>query len=307
MGLVCVDEEIEIIKNEIKAASTKYIDSLLLSTKIALEISFKCRDCEYRINDAKSGFNECWGKLADAKPHILELVQLGNINKKDNIINALISQGKTGLKDVPIELVLRECRPFYNDRPFFQLVCNQEFILEGFEEATSQIQYPLHFIDFETCQMAVPFHAGMRPFQNVIFQWSCHTLHEDGRLEHSEWLNTEDNFPNIECAIALKSCLGDSGTVMTWSTYENTQLKAMKKTLIEMEDFDDALKNWLIDIIEDKDQDDNRILDMNKLAVNFYFHPLMGGQTSIKVVLPSVLQATKSKVIRLFPILCGKV
>jgi len=298
MGLECVDEEIELIKNEIKAASTKYIDSLLSSTKIAPEISFKCRDCEYRINDEKSGFNECWGKLAEPKPHILELGQLGNVNKKDNIINALISQGKTALNDVPKELVLRESSPLYKDRPFFQLACKHEFMLDGFEDAIAHIQYPLHFIDFETCQMAVPFHAGMRPFQNVIFQWSCHTLHEDGRLEHSEWLNTEDNFPNIECAIALKSCLGGSGTVMTWSAYENTQLKAIKETLIEMENFDTALKNWLIDIIEDKERDDNRILDMNKLAGKFYFHPLMGGRTSIKVVLPSVLQATKSKEIR---------
>jgi len=85
---------------------------------------------------------------------------------------------------------------------------------------------------------------------------------------------------------------------MTWSAYENTQLKAMKETLMEMEGFDTALKNWLIDIIEDKERDDNRILDMNKLAINFYFHPLMGGRTSIKVVLPSVLQATRSEKIR---------
>jgi hypothetical protein len=301
MGLECVDEEIELIKNEIKAASTKYIDSLLASTKIAPEISFKCRDCEYRINNEKSGFNECWGKLAEPKPHILELGQLGRINNRKNqknIINQLIDLGKTSLVDVPLEAAMGIDTPFLNDRPFFQLACNHEFMLDGFEDAIAHIQYPLHFIDFETCQMAVPFHAGMRPFQNVIFQWSCHTLHEDGRLEHSEWLNTEDNFPNIECAIALKSCLGDSGTVMTWSAYENTQLKAMKETLMEMEGFDTALKNWLIDIIEDKERDDNRILDMNKLAINFYFHPLMGGRTSIKVVLPSVLQATRSEKIR---------
>jgi hypothetical protein len=298
MGLECVDEEIELIKAEIKIASKKYIDSLLIATKITPSISFKCRDCEYRINDEKSGFNECWGRLAEPKPHILDLGQLGNVNKKDNTINELILAGKTALSDVPIEAVLRESNPFYNDRPFFQLACKEEFILDGFEEAIQNIQFPLHFIDFETCQMAVPFHAGMRPFQNVIFQWSCHTLHEDGRLVHSEWLNTDDKFPNIECAVALKACLGDIGTVMTWSPYENTQLKAIKETLVEMEGFDSKLKNWLIDIIEDKERDDNRILDMNKLAGKFYFHPLMGGRTSIKVVLPSVLQATQSEKIR---------
>lgn len=298
MGLECVDEEIELIKAEIKIASKQYIDSLLSAIKITPEISYKCRDCEYRINDVKSGFKECWGKLAEPKPHILDLGQLGNVNKKDNTINELILAGKTALFDVPLESVLRESNPFYNDRPFFQLVCKKEFMLDGFEDAIKNIQFPLHFIDFETCQMAVPFHAGMRPFQNVIFQWSCHTLHEDGRLVHSEWLNTDDKFPNIECAVALKACLGDIGTVMTWSSYENTQLKAIKETLVEMEGFDTKLKNWLINIIEDKERDDNRILDMNKLAGKFYFHPLMGGRTSIKVVLPSVLQSTQSEKIR---------
>lgn len=299
MGLECVDEEIEHIKAEIKSASKEYINSLLTGTKIKTEISVKCRDCEYRVENEKSGFKECWGSLAEPKPHILDLTQLGHVNNhKNNVIHELITAGKTALSDVPIEAVLRESDPYYKDRPFFQLACKEEFMLDGFEEAIQNIQFPLHFIDFETCQMAVPFHAGMRPFQNVIFQWSCHTLHKDGRLEHSEWLNTDDKFPNIECAVALKTCLGDIGTIMTWSPYENTQLKAIKETLIEMEGFDAELKNWLIEIIEDKNRDDNRILDMNKLAGKFYFHPLMGGKTSIKVVLPSVLQATQSEKIR---------
>jgi hypothetical protein len=301
MGLECVDEEIELIKPEIKIASKKYIDSLLIATKIKPEISVKCRDCEYRVENEKSGFKECWGKLAEPKPHILDLGQLGRVNKRKNhkdYLNALIEREKASLKDIPIEVVLGIDKPYLNDRPFFQLACKEEFILDGFEEAIQNIQFPLHFIDFETCQMAVPFHAGMRPFQNVIFQWSCHTLHEDGRLVHSEWLNTDDKFPNIECAVALKASLGDIGTVMTWSPYENTQLKAIKETLVEMEGFDPKLKNWLIEIIEDKERDDNRILDMNKLAGKFYFHPLMGGRTSIKVVLPSVLQATQSEKIR---------
>jgi hypothetical protein len=298
MGLECVDAEIEQIKEEINTASKRYIDSLLSDEKITTQLSYTCRNCEYRTDTEKSGFKECWGKLAELSPHILELGQLGNVNRKDNIINKLILEGKTSLSDVPVASVLRESSPFYNDRPFFQLVCKEEFILEGFKETTANIQYPLHFIDFETCQMAVPFHAGMRPFQNVIFQWSCHTLHQDGRIEHKEWLNTEDIYPNYEFAITLKKCIGEIGTVMTWSAYENTQLKSILNTLEESEDFDNELRNWLANILVDKEREDNRILDMNKLAGKFYFHPLMSGRTSIKVVLPSVLKATGSESIK---------
>lgn len=145
--------------------------------------------------------------------------------------------------------------------------------------------------------MSVPFHKGMRPFQNVIFQWSCHTLHEDGRLEHSEWLNVSDYYPNIEFAKSLRKQIGTSGTVLTWSQYENTQLRAIRNTLAESKDFDKDLLRWLESIIViDKNDTSNRILDMHDLAKFYYFHPLMGGRTSIKVVLPSVLQETKNTI-----------
>ena len=95
-------------------------------------------------------------------------------------------------------------------------------------------------------------------------------------------MNTEDNYPNFEFATTLKACLGQTGTV------------SILLTLEESEEFDDELRNWLANIIVDKNREDNRILDMNKLAGQYYFHPLMGGRTSIKVVLPSVLKAATS-------------
>jgi CRISPR/Cas system-associated exonuclease Cas4 (RecB family) len=297
MGLECVDKEIDSIKNEIAEKSEIYIKSLLDNKKIITPISFKCKNCEYRTDSELSGFSECWGKLADPSPHILELGQLGNVNRRkgyNNIINNLISEGKVSLNDVPIEAVLGEDKPYQNDRPFFQLTQNKEFLLAEFIEATENIEYPLHFIDFETCQMAVPFHADMRPFQNVIFQWSCHTLHSNGTIEHFEWLNTKDYFPNIEFAKSLKKCIGITGTVMAWSPYENSQLNAVLETLEEIPDFEPELKKWLKAIIVDKTSDDNRILDMHTLALKYYFHPKMGGRTSIKVVLPSVLLSSKS-------------
>lgn len=294
MGLEALDSAIDQIKDEISSKAEIYIESLLLNKKIDTEISFKCRDCEYRTDTDKSGFKECWGNLAESKPHILELGQLGNVNKKDNIINDLISNGKSSLSDVPIELVLRESSPFYNDRPFFQLACKEEFILDGFSDALSNLEYPLHFIDFETCQMAVPFHAGMKPFENVIFQWSCHKLHKDGTIEHFEWLNADDYYPNIEFARTLRDCVGSKGTLLTWSSYENTQLKAIHDTLEETPEVDEDLINWISNILFDKTKENNRILDMHQLALKYYFHPKMGGRTSIKVVLPSVLNATNS-------------
>jgi len=298
MGVECVDDEIQLIENDIAISSQLFKSSILNNEKIKTPISIKCKSCEYKIEDSsKSGFIECWGSLANPNPHIMDLGQLGHVNNHSgNTINELISRGKTSLKDIPLECVVKD-KPYYNDRPFYQLKIDNEFLLNEYKEAVSNIQYPLHFIDFETCSMAVPFHKGMRPFQNVIFQWSCHTLHKDGRLEHSEWLNVSDYYPNIEFAKSLRKQIGTSGTVLTWSQYENTQLRTIKNTLAESKDFDEDLLRWLESIIViDKNDTSNRILDMHDLAKFYYFHPLMGGRTSIKVVLPSVLQETKNTI-----------
>jgi len=296
MGLECVDKEIDLISKNIDSLSQTYRESILSNQKIQTPISIKCKSCEYRIADtSQSGFYECWGALAEPQPHILELGQLGNVNNHSGgVINELILKGKTALSDVPLDIVVKD-KPYYNDRPLFQLKVYHELLFDKYNEAIKNIQYPLHFIDFETCTMAVPFHKGMKPFQNVIFQWSCHTLFEDGIIKHSEWLNADDYYPNFDFARTLKNQIGNKGTVLTWSSYENTQLRAIKNTLEESEEIDGELMQWLESIIVvDKKEEDNRILDMHDLAKLYYFHPLMGGRTSIKVVLPAVLRETNN-------------
>lgn len=52
----------------------------------------------------------------------------------------------------------------------------------------------------------------MRPYEQVAFQWSCHTIREkDGNLEHTEWINVVDAFPNFAFAEALMEQLGERG------------------------------------------------------------------------------------------------
>ena len=59
----------------------------------------------------------------------------------------------------------------------------------------------------------------------------------------------------------------------------------------------EALQNWLYRVVKFHDEDVTKLLDMHDLAKKYYFHPIMGGRTSIKVALPAILNATSSKVI----------
>ncbi|MDP4230414.1 MAG: DUF2779 domain-containing protein [Bacteroidota bacterium] len=308
LGLVNVDEWIDPMIPEIARVSDIYLKHVQNDTRIEPQINYKCRDCEFRVTDERhpiSGFNICWRALAEPKPHILDLGRLGNINGKKGAkgcIDDLIKKGKTSLHDVPLELLKKDDgTPYYDNRPLYQLTQKEERMDDGFWDAIDNISYPLHFIDFETSTWAIPYHAKMHPYQNVIFQWSCHSINKPGDEPiHTEWLNTVDVYPNIKFAQSLKDQLGDRGTFFQWSKYENTQLKAISHSLDESDANEDKLLDWIKKVAQFDNDDSTLLLDMNKLALKHYFHPLMGGRTSIKVTLPAVLQAYKSQRITLW-------
>jgi hypothetical protein len=302
LGWINVDKEVDPLLKDCGIKANYLINELNKGTKTETPIGLNCKSCEYSAPDLrfeKSGFQLCWGKLADEDPHILELAQLGNINRKNGVIQDLIAKGKTSLYDVPIEALIKEDgTPYYNNRPLYQVTEKQEFLLSGFDSVCSNIQYPLFFIDFETSQMALPYHKGMRSYENVIFQYSCHCMPYKGAdLIHSEWLNTKDSFPNHDFARSLMNVLGLKGSILIWSKYEVTQFKNILRTLIQRGENNDVTR-WVESLLLDYEADGGRFIDLNKEAGNYYFHPFMGGRTSIKVTLPAVLQSTKSDKIK---------
>jgi hypothetical protein len=313
--LVPVDNQVAEVIDKVISCAEIFKKSILKDEKILVPLSCNCKKCEYTITDtdhAISGFDSCWGALSKVEPHILSLGQLGNINKRNlsnetrgageiGCIDELIQNKKTSLYDIPIELVTsKKDKPYYNDRPLYQLSQQSELVLSGLKNELDTVKYPLHFIDFETYNMCIPVHENLRPFENIMFQWSCHTItHPGAKPIHTEWLNTIDAFPNIHFAKSLKKQLGLEGTFLTWSSYENTQLKNIYNYLDGLNDPNlSELKDWLFKVVKFEKNGETKLLDMHDLAKKYYFHPIMGGRTSIKVTLPAVLNATKSKVIK---------
>ena len=96
-----------------------------------------------------------------------------------------------------------------------QVRLNQEWIGDALGRAVAGARFPLHFIDFEAARIAVPHHKGMRPYGQVAFQWSCHTLAAPGeQLMHREHLNLDPVWPNEQFARTLRDAIGDEGTVL---------------------------------------------------------------------------------------------
>ncbi|MFM7010409.1 MAG: DUF2779 domain-containing protein [Betaproteobacteria bacterium] len=161
---------------------------------------------------------------------------------------------------------------------------------------------PYHFIDFETSTVAIPFHAGMRPYEAVAFQFSHHVMQADGSVAHvGEFLLTDPVvFPNFEFARALKAALeGDGGTVFMWSPHENTILTKIVSQLSASLDGEwvgegkgppadaTALIAFLHTLIRDGAR---QMVDLCALSKKAYFAEGIKASSSIKKVLPSLMK-----------------
>src|SRR5262249_3535262 len=52
-----------------------------------------------------------------------------------------------------------------------------------------RLRYPVHYLDFETFSTAIPLFDGLRPYQQVPFQFSLHILNAPGaEPEHRMFL-----------------------------------------------------------------------------------------------------------------------
>jgi hypothetical protein len=141
----------------------------------------------------------------------------------------------------------------------------------------------MHFIDFEVSRLALPYHAGMRPYGQVVFQWSCHTVDAPGAVpRHSEWLNDADEWPNLAFSRTLRDAVGDKDCVMAWSPFEQGRLNELAREHEHFIAFDPALVSWVERLRS------NRIFDLHKCATDDFYHPGMGGRTSIKVILDAL-------------------
>ena len=272
-------------------------------------IGGQCSSCEFKAMPGaaqRSGFHECWKEAkgwGDSDFSDGTVLDLWNFRGKDR----LIQQGVCKLNQVTeddLKLAEHEYSPLSNTERQWMQVAGlpaesqaQGYYLDraGLNSVMRGWTYPLHLIDFETAAVALPFHAGRRPYEQVAFQFSHHVLEADGRLRHvGQFLSdAPGEFPNYAFVRALHEALRhDQGTIMRWSHHENSILNAIKDQLnAEAEPPSD--KDELVGFIESITKDGPRaMVDLAEIARKHYFHPSTQGSCSIKKVLPAVMQSS---------------
>lgn len=280
--------------------------------QVAPPIGSHCGSCQFDAptdGNLASGFRECWKEAlgwSDADFAAGTVLDLYNCRKKQSLIDQgvfkLSQVQKDDLGDFdeepgPDGLSIKQ-------RQWMQVSgLHVEDRDRGYYLDTTLVRnmmaewhFPLHFIDFETAAVALPFHAGMRPYQSVAFQFSHHVMDANGQIRHvGQFLCAEPGvFPNYDFGRALMRELdGDDGTVFMWSHHENTILNAIARQLIEDENPPDDREELLHFLRSLTKGGDRAMVDLCDLAAKAYFHPDTQGSSSIKKVLPAILKGSE--------------
>jgi predicted RecB family nuclease len=149
------------------------------------------------------------------------------------------------------------------------------FDAEGARKALAPHAGTLRFLDFEAAARPVPVWAGSRPYQQVPFQFSLHTLHEDGQVGHDEFIDLSGDDPSKAFAQCLVQVCGTAGPVFVYNAgFEGQVISNLAAQFPHLEDSLRALRH--------------RLVDLRPVTEQHYYHPAQKGKWGLKSVLPTL-------------------
>lgn len=146
-----------------------------------------------------------------------------------------------------------------------------------------KLEYPLHFLDFETIAPAIPLYDASCPYWEIPFQFSLVKIKSKGsEPEVINFLSENKSDPRPQVLKLLKKHLGTKGSVIAYNA--GFEKKVLRKTVKAYP----AYSLWLASLEE-------RITDFASPFRSFhYYHPGQMGRYSLKVVLPILVGKTYS-------------
>jgi hypothetical protein len=199
------------------------------------------------------------------------VARLPRINGR--VLEEFEEMGIESIRDIPedfdlSEIQRRACTAVQTGQPYYSTELAKEL---------RTLKYPLYFMDFETVNPAIPRFPGMRPFDQIPFQWSVHVQREPGaQPEHYEFLATNKSDPRREFIASLCAVLGDSGSVVVYhQPFEEQRLS--------------DLAAWLPEFAGRIKRIQRRLWDLLPIMRNHVYHPAFAGSFSLKAVLPALV------------------
>jgi predicted RecB family nuclease len=200
--------------------------------------------------------------------HVLRLPRI-----HASTVAKLVALGVQSIHDIPENYPLtgrlrRACAAVQMGKPWYSPEIGEEL---------RKLKYPLYFADFEAVNPALPRFVGMRPYDQIPFQWSVHVQRQPGAApEHFEFLANDRTDPRTAFISALCDVLGDGGTIVVYSQqFESQRLS--------------ELGSWLPQFSTRITKIQRRLWDLLPIVRNHVYHPAFGCSYSLKSVLPALV------------------
>ena len=147
---------------------------------------------------------------------------------------------------------------------------------KGLKASLALLEYPVHFMDFETLGLALPRFAGTRPYDQLPFQWSLHLQRKPGAaVEHYEFLADNEGDPRPLFLKSLCQAIDGKGSIVVYSNFESGCLSNLASWLPKYADKITGIQGRLWDLLA-------------VIRANVY-HPGFAGSFSLKSVLPALV------------------
>ncbi|NBC28214.1 MAG: DUF2779 domain-containing protein [Bacteroidetes bacterium] len=273
-------------------------------TEYVTDVHQGCKDCSYR-KTAPGGEKGCWdihfpdSDIKYSGKHQFDLIghHVENENLHQQRYHEQIDDSKYLNSSAKVMDHTRDKIAIYHRKAMQILEAKDEPLPLIFGKKMlrklDSVAYPVHFLDFEAASHPVPLQIGARPYDTVLFQFSCHTLQSSGRLLHSQWL---DQHPISDVLTELTASLADipgieRGTIVQYSPFERQSLYRLYREMREKRQECAKEVDTLEKILHVKGGDSGkRFLDLSKLIRDGYYNKFMTKGLGLKEVLMSVIK-----------------
>lgn len=204
-------------------------------------------------------------------PSVFDLYRLSTKKACEYLRQGIASFSDIVKKGIPLNTTQRR------QVDFEQLELPTHIDRLGIKSFLETLWYPLYFLDFETFQTGVPLYDGLKPYQQVPFQYSLHILeNKDAQLGHKEFLADENFDPRRALAERLVEDIPTEACVLAYNKgFECGRLKELAETFPELSERLLAIRENVRDLLD-------------VFRHGYVYDRAMGGSFSIKKVLPAL-------------------
>ncbi|MFW6450402.1 MAG: DUF2779 domain-containing protein [Nanoarchaeota archaeon] len=209
---------------------------------------------------------ECWGFLPEKG---VDCLCCGGKKTFD-----LIDKGIYHIKDIPGDYKLT---PRQRIQKYCEHNGGQYIEREKIREWLEKLEYPVYYFDFETFNTAIPMFDGVKPYQQIPFQFSLHIQNSPGgELKHYSFLAEGSEDPRPKLLAKMYELMGDKGSIVVYNqSFEIGCLRNMAEAFPEYKEWVEELVSRFVDLI----------VPFRKF---WYYDSSQRGSASIKKVLPAV-------------------